>query len=177
MNYNAFLKNSEGSDVVGFNIPFGWCIDSTEDTYASIKKGPYGRYISISYVESSTDTPVFQDLPDSYLSVNDDGTYDEYYDSYEIAQIGETNCPYGNAYKYKATITTTEETDSPYGKIKIYDQMKHFKTPDDFEGDSRVEIGLFKWNGELFEIYYYDSNREAEEGYEGALKELIPKLF
>lgn len=324
MNYNAFLKNSEGNDVIGFNIPFGWCIDSQEDSYASIRKGAYGRYVSISYLESPTENSIFQDLPDSYLSVNDDGAYDEYYDSYEIAKIGETSCPYGTAYKYKATITTTEKTDdsthtfydliaivsygndiiymstsvseisdsdngsdlldetlqllldkaepikeiptdyeyyleydsslkllgyhmpegwqlydlganqkwsmsiwtegknlsiqlvdsdyspeleqlyengkefepteaegfyeeystelieeidSSYGKIKIYDQLKHFKMPDDFEGDSRVEIGLFKWNGQLFEIYYFDANREAEEGYEGALKELIPKLF
>lgn len=323
MNYNAFLKNSEGNDVIGFNIPFGWCIDSQEDSYASIRKGAYGRYVSISYLESPTENSIFQDLPDSYLSVNDDGAYDEYYDSYEIAKIGETSCPYGTAYKYKATITTTEKTDdskhtfydliaivsygndiiyistsvsgksaadngsdlldealhllldkaepikevpigyeyyleynstlkllgyhmpegwqlsdlganqklsmsiwkegknlsiqlvdsdyspeleqlyengkefeptesegfyeeystefieevnSPYGKIKIYDQLKHCKS-EDFEWDSRVEIGLFKWNALLFEIYYYDANREAEEGYEGAIKELIPKLF
>lgn len=324
MNYNAFLKNSEGNDVVGFNIPFGWCIDRQEDSYTSIRKGTYGRYVSISYLEASTDNSIFQDLPDSYLSVNDDGAYDECYDSYEIAKIGETSCPYGTAYKYKATITTTEKTDdskhtfynlmaivsygndiiyistsvseksvadngsdlldevlqllldkaepikevptgyeyyleydsalkllgyhmpegwqfsdaganqqcymkiwtegkslsiqlvdsdympeleqlyengkefeptesegfyeeyntelieeidSPYGKIKIYDQMNHYKTADNFEGDSRAEIGLFKWNGQLFEMYYFDSNREAEEGYEGAIKELIPKLF
>lgn len=323
MNYNAFLKNTTGDNVVGFNIPFGWCIDSQEDSYTSIRKGAYGRYVSISYLESPTDNPIFQDLPDSYLSVNDDGAYDEYYDSYEITKMGETSCPYGTAYKYKATITTTEktdnskhtfydlmaivsygndiiyistsvseksvvdngsdlldevlqllfdkaepiievptgyeyyleydsdfkllgyhmpegwqlsdlganqkismsiwmegknlsiqlvdydytpeleqlyengkefeptesegfyeeynteqieETDSPYGKIKIYDQLKHCKSVD-FEWDSRVEIGLFKWNGQLFEIYYYDSNRDAEEGYEGAIKELLPKLF
>lgn len=323
MNYNAFLKNTTGDNVVGFNIPFGWCIDSQEDSYTSIRKGAYGRYVSISYLESPTDNPIFQDLPDSYLSVNDDGAYDEYYDSYEITKMGETSCPYGTVYKYKATITTTEktdnskhtfydlmaivsygndiiyistsvseksvadngsdlldevlqllfdkaepikevptgyeyyleyasslkllgyhmpegwqfsdesanqqyymtiwtegkslsirlvdsdyspeleqlyengkefeptesegfyeeynteqieETDSPYGKIKIYDQLKHCKSVD-FEWDSRVEIGLFKWNGQLFEIYYYDSNREAEEGYEGAIKELLPKLF
>ena len=326
MNYNAFLKNEAGEEVVGFHIPFGWSVDNQDDRYATIRRG-YGNYVSISYLEDSADATVYQDLPESYLKVNDDGRYDEYYDSYDIEYIGECTCPYGTAYQYKATITATGETNenqhtfydlialvkygndiiymstsvteiydgengagilgetiqllldqsdsvqelpqdyeyylendgvkllgyhmpegwqfskygnetgttmsiykvgksisvypiyatdpssldyeyieffetgkelepydlgdmkieylteekdeenTSYGTIKIYDQVAHYIYSDGMESDIRNEIGMFKWNGQVFLISYSDANRDVEEGYEGALKELIQQLF
>lgn len=326
MNYNAFLKNEAGEEVVGFHIPFGWGVENQDEDSAFLTEGNYSsNYVSISYVPKNRaqNPSIYSDMPDSFLTVNDDGAYDEYYDAYEIEYIGEGKCPYGKVYKYIETITDTntagekytyyelnglieykeemifvstsideteekdkandilddtlqmlfdpqdeaeeipegyeyyletedgtkllgyhmpegwqfsefensqsfamtiwiegksislqwlygdfandyeelyetgkelnpydsegyiqeyqtelkDEVDSPYGTIKIYDMMTHYVHPDGWEGDGREEIGLFKWNGQLFWIYYSDANRDVEEGYEGALKELIQQLF
>lgn len=327
MNYNAFLKNEAGEEAVGYHIPFGWNVESQGDSYASIRRGEYGNCVSISYIEEATNITVYQNLPESYLGVNDDGSYDEYYDSYDIEYIGDSTCPYGTTYKYKATITDTsdegasqltfydlivlvqygndilhistsvseindadngsgildktiqllleksdaveelpegyeyylesgdvkllgyhmpegwkfseygndnsismniyregkglslyplyetdtsgldskyielfengkemntcelgdikiqyqtelkDEINTSYGNIKIYDQLAHYIHPDGMESDARSEIGMFKWNGQVFWISYEDLNRDAEKEYEGALKELLPQLF
>ena len=112
MNYTTFLKNNKGEEVVGFNIPFGWFKneEQSDESFAYLSNGQYSNEsISISYIEGYSDNKVYQNLPDSYLTINDDGEYDEYYAGFAISYEGDADCPYGKAYMYKETITNIYE--------------------------------------------------------------------
>lgn len=117
MNYNAFLKNAAGEEVVGYHIPFAWHREEFEeknDQFAMIRCGEYRNYFSIMYGEEYRLDERFGDtyskLPDSYLAAGEErkSYYEEnYYDSYQLEYIGETECPYGTAYLFAAAITDT----------------------------------------------------------------------
>lgn len=117
MNYNAFLKNAAGEEVVGYHIPFGWHQEEPEqknDQHAMIRCGEYGNYFTIMYGEDyRSDQEIgdtYGNLPDSYLAAGEErkSYYEEnYYDSYQLEYVGETECPYGTAYLFAAAITDT----------------------------------------------------------------------
>lgn len=112
MNYTTFLKNSKGEDVVGLNIPFGWIKDEeySDESSVFLTNGQYSsENINVYYFEGYSNNKVYLNLPDSYLTINDDGEYDEYYAGYSISYEGDVDCPYGKAYMYKEIITDTYE--------------------------------------------------------------------
>lgn len=135
MNYNAFLKNEAGEEVVGFHIPFCWSKEESEnqeDNHAMFRRGAYGDYYSIMYGEdyqTNGKYSAYENLPDSYLAAGkkQKSYYEEnYYDSYQLEYIGETECPYGTAYLFAAVITgtstyTTETNETEEHKYSLYD--------------------------------------------------------
>lgn len=136
MNYNAFLKNAAGEEVVGYHIPFGWHQEEPgekNDQHAMIRCGEYGNYFTIMYGEDyRSDKEIgatYSNLPDSYLAAGEErkSYYEEnYYDSYQLEYIGETECPYGTAYLFAAAITgtstyTTSENNTEEHQYSLYD--------------------------------------------------------
>ena len=136
MNYNAFLKNAAGEEVVGYHIPFGWHQEEPEqknDQHAMIRCGEYGNYFTIMYGEDyRSDQEIgdtYGNLPDSYLAAGEErkSYYEEnYYDSYQLEYVGETECPYGTAYLFAAAITgtstyTTSDNETEEHQYSLYD--------------------------------------------------------
>lgn len=160
--YERYLEKLDGERLLGFHIPEGF----KEDTEVSNAGNEERKKGEAQFYRMGERIRIFWARVDTY---------------YNYATLYERGIsPEGTECIEKGTVET------PYGEVKIYDEIISYDFADAdgnaTAGQARYNLGIFKWNGNIFVITYEDWNDTYYDSvdmtqYQDDLTPLLEELF